>query len=217
MSSVKERLQQFLKAERITASEFARKMELSPAYLASMRKSMPPEKVEKLTQIFPQLNRDWLLYGEGNMYRDDIAEKGIEPYRLDRHLVPLVPVHAAAGSFPMYAEGVLPEGCKRIFSPIQGAELAIMVKGDSMEPQIQDGTYLFIRKINDKSFIPWGTPLVLDTENGSVCKMIFPSSKGEEFVEARSFNPAYPPFTIPLQSVYGIYRILAEVKEGWTL
>lgn len=216
MTTFKERLQHFLKSEGITASEFARKMELSPAYLASMRKSMPAEKIEKLTKVFPQVSRDWLLYGEGEMYRDDLSEKGIEPYRLDKHLVPLIPTQAKAGSFDLYSNSVSQADCLRIYSPIRGAEYAIRIKGDSMEPELHSGTVLFIAKINDKAFLPWGSPLVLDTENGSVCKLIFPSKKGEEYIEARSYNPEYPPFQIPLESVYGIYRILGEMRDGWT-
>ena len=216
MNTVKERLIEFLKAERISGSEFTRKMGLSPAYLASMRKSMPEDKVERLTKLYPQINRDWLLYGEGNMYRDDLSEKGIDPYRLDRHIVPLLPTQAAAGSFPMIAEGVTEWECDRIFCPVMGADYAIRVKGDSMEPKIHDGNILFIKRINSKAFLPWGNPLVLDTENGSVCKVIYPSEKGEEYLEARSYNPAYPPFQVPLESVYGIYRIVSEMREGWT-
>lgn len=216
MSTVKERLQQFLKAEGISSSEFARKMGLSPAYVASMRKSMPNEKVEKLTQVFPQINRDWLIYGEGDMYRDDLSEKGLDPHRLDRQMVPLVPTQAEAGSLSLYAEGVRREDCMMIYSPRRESELAIRVRGDSMEPNIHNGTFLFLSRINDKAFIPWGSPLVLDTDNGSVVKMLFPSPKGEDYVEARSYNKDYPPFQIPMESIRGIYRIICEMAEGYT-
>lgn len=215
MSTVKERLQQFLKEEGISASEFARKMELSPAYLASMRKSMPEEKVERLTRIFPQINRDWLLYGEGEMYRD-MGESEIKPYKLHKHMVPLVPTQAAAGSFDLYVKGVTEDECLKIYSPDTNAKLAIRVKGVSMEPVIHDGTYLFLERINEKAFIPWGSPLVLDTENGSLVKMLFPSEKGEDYLEARSYNKDYPPFQVPTESIYGIYRILCQVTEGVT-
>lgn len=214
--SVKERLQQFLKAEGITASEFARKMGLSPAYLASMRKSMPVEKVERLIGIFPQLNRDWLLYGEGSMYRDGLDEKGIDPHRLDKHMVPLIPSQAKAGSFDMYVRGVSENDCIKIYCPNRDAKMAIRVKGDSMEPVIHDGTMLFLEKINEKAFIPWGSPLVLDTENGSIVKMLYPSQKGDDYLEARSYNKEYPPFNIPLDSIYGIYRIICQMTEGVT-
>lgn len=216
MKTVKERLQHFLKEEGISGSEFTRKMGLSSTYLASMRKSMPEEKVEKLTQIFPQINRDWLLYGEGEMYRQEITEKGIDPYRLDRHIVPLVPTQAAAGSLDVYCEGVMPHDCRKIYSPNPDAALAIQVKGDSMEPRINNGAFLFIKRINDKAFIPWGSPLVLDTENGTVVKLLFPSEKGDEYLEARSYNKEYPPFQIPKESINGIYRILSTMEEGVT-
>lgn len=218
MSTVKERLQQFLKEEGISGSEFSRKMGLSPAYVASMRKAMPTEKVEKLMQVFPQLNRDWLLYGEGEMYREELKEKGINPYRLDKQMVPLVPTQAEAGSLAQYAEGYRLEDCKMVCKPFRNlsADIAIQVRGDSMEPNIHNGTYLFLKRIDDKAFIPWGSPLVLDTSNGTVVKMLFPSKRGEEYLEARSYNPEYPPFQIPVETINGIYRIMCEINEGFT-
>lgn len=216
MGSVKERLQQFLKEEGISGSEFSRQMGLSPAYLASMRKSMPEEKVERLVKVYPQLSRDWLLYGEGSMYRDDLAEQGIDPHRLDKHMVPLVPTQASAGGFTYYVQGVRREDCQEVYSPRIDVDLAIDVKGDSMEPNIHNGTRLFLKRINDRAFIPWGSPLVLDTENGSLVKLLFPSKKGEEYIEARSYNKEYPPFDVPMESIYGIYRIICEMSQGVT-
>ena len=215
MGSVKERLQQFLKEEGISASEFARKMDLSPAYLTSMRKSMPEEKVEKLTRIFPQINRDWLLYGEGDMYRD-MGDTEINPRKLHRHMVPLIPAQAQAGSFEMYASGVCPEECQLVYSPTTDARMAIRVRGESMEPVIHNGTLLFLERINDRAFIPWGSPLVLDTQNGSLVKMLYPSEKDENSLEARSYNPNFPPFIIPKECILGIYRIICEMNEGVT-
>ena len=213
--SVKERLLHFLKEERVSASEFARRMNLSPTYLASMRKSMPEEKVERLTEVFPQLNRDWLLYGEGEMYRD-LGDKNITPYRLHRHMVPLVPTQAKAGSFDSYVEGVSENECQKIYSPTPDAVLAIRVNGESMEPKIRDGVLLFLEKINEKAFIPWGSPLVLDTQNGTLVKCLYPSDKGEDYLVAKSYNPEYPPFTVPTESIIGIYRILCQMSEGVT-
>ena len=176
---------------------------------------MPEDKVERLTKLFPQINRDWLLYGEGEMYRD-MGDTRIDPYKLHKHMVPLVPTQAAAGSFEGYMTGVSEEDCIKVYSPITEAKLAIRVKGDSMEPKIHDGTILFLERINEKLFIPWGSPIVLDTDNGSVVKMLFPSPKGEEYLEARSYNKDYPPFNIPVESIHGFYRILCSMSEGVT-
>lgn len=209
--TVKERLIEFLKREGISGSEFARKMGLSPAYLASMRKSMPEEKVERLIELYPQLNRDWLLYGEGDMYKEE--EKSDELSWDDPYVVPLVPSLAHAGALSLYCEGVTLQDCRKLKLPIKGAELAIEVKGDSMEPKIHSGTILVLKKINDKAFIPWGSPLVLDTENGSLVKMLYPSEKGEDYLEARSYNKDFPPFQVPVESIFGIYRILMKMDS----
>lgn len=210
--SVKERLLEFLKAEGISASEFSRKMNLSPAYLASMRKSMPEEKVERLTKIFPQINRDWLLYGEGEMYRD-LSDSGINPHRLDRHTVPLIPAQAFAGRFSLDSETVMLYDCEMIYSPAPSAQCAIRVSGDSMEPKIESGTILFLQKIDNRAFIPWGSPLVLDTSNGSLVKMLYPCEDEEYFI-AKSYNPDYPPFKVAKDCIYGIYRIVYRMMEG---
>lgn len=215
MSTVKERLQEFLREEGISASEFAQKMNLSPSYLASMRKSMPEEKIERLCELYPQINRDWLQYGEGEMYRD-MGNSGIDPHKLHRHMVPLVPTQAEAGTLGFYADGYTEEDCVKVYSPRDDAQMAIYVKGDSMEPQIHDGALLFLQRIDAAVFIPWGVPLVIDTTNGSVVKMLYPSEKGEEYLEARSYNKEYPPFHIPKENILGVYKILFQMEEGYT-
>ena len=43
---------------------------MSNGYVASIRRGIGPEKLSKVLSAFPGLSRDWLLYGEGPMYRD---------------------------------------------------------------------------------------------------------------------------------------------------
>ncbi|MDE6442965.1 MAG: S24 family peptidase [Muribaculaceae bacterium] len=204
--TVKDRLLLFLKSEGISKSEFARRMEVSVAYLGAMRKSMPEEKVAKVTSLFPHLNRDWLLYGEGEMIRKPSRRKS----EIDRYMVPLLPVEAQAGSLQMFSQGVSLMECERIMAPSPDIDCAIRVSGDSMEPNIRSGTILFIKRINEKAFIPWGHPMVIDSENGVLVKVVYPSEEGKEFIEARSYNERYPDIHIPMSCLYGIYRIVSQ-------
>lgn len=208
MSTVKDRLMLFLKEQGISKSEFARKMGLSQAYVSSMRKSMPEERITRLLELYPSLNRDWLLYGEGEMI---VQESNNPDIVIDDYIVPLLPVEACAGHLSLYSEGVALADCEKIVSPVKGVDFAIRVDGDSMEPEIHNGTYLFINRINDKAFIPWGHPMVLDSENGTLVKVLYPSDKGNKFIRAESYNLKYPPYEIPTDSIYGIYRIKAQV------
>lgn len=65
--SIKERIVEFTKAKQITVRDFERRAELSNGYVNSMRKGLGTGKLENVLTAFPDLNRDWLLYGEGPM------------------------------------------------------------------------------------------------------------------------------------------------------
>lgn len=208
--TIKDRLLQFLAAKKITKSEFGRLMGLSVAYVSAMRKSIPEEKVMKMCEIFPDLNRDWLLYGEGEM----LKSHSVREHNTGRgnYMVPLLPVEAMAGNLQDYSRGVSLDECKLIPSPVRGAELAIQISGDSMEPEIHNGTIAVITRINDSAFIAWGNPMVIDTENGVLIKMVYPSEKDESYIEARSYNPRYPAIQIPKSSIFGLYRIMGYIR-----
>lgn len=192
-------------------SELSRRLGVSPTYVGAMRKSLPEEKIKRLCEIFPDLNRDWLVYGEGEMLKGDTAAtvaKGPDA----EYMVPLIPVSAYAGSLQEWSDPVALEDCERIPSPVKGADYAIRVCGDSMEPDFHDGSTILIKRINERAFIPWGNPLVIDTSNGVLIKALYPLDKEYEFVEARSFNPKYPPITIPTDCIIGIYRVLGCIR-----
>ena len=69
-SSVKERTIEFVKNQKITMKEFETRCGLSTGYVTSMRKGYGADKLSNVLKAFPQLNRDWLLYGEGSMLTD---------------------------------------------------------------------------------------------------------------------------------------------------
>ena len=69
--SVKERLIEYLKFKKIGYSLFGRTIDVSSAFVTSMRNSIQPDKVERIALNYPDLNIGWLLTGEGNMLRTD--------------------------------------------------------------------------------------------------------------------------------------------------
>lgn len=218
--TIKSRLIELLKVKRMTQTEFARRLGASPTYLGAMRKAMPADKLRKVYEMFPDLNQNWLLYGEGEMLvtKDDARELS------EDYVVPLLPVDAYAGNLQMWNEGVQLRDCDKVVSPVPGVDFGIRVMGNSMEPEFQSGSIIFIKRINEKAFIPWGNPMVIDTENGVLVKLVYPSDYGKangkyenEYIEARSYNPAYPPIQIPTDSIYGIYRVITGIKNYSTL
>ena len=209
LTTVRGRLLEFLRSQGITRKVFSEKMGLSLNYVGAIRKSLPADRMRKMMELYPQLNRDWLLYGEGEMLlkSEPLADK----CDLSAYEIPLLPVEAAAGTLQLISEGVMRRDCDTVVSPLRGAEMAIRVSGDSMEPLFSSGDTLLIKRINEKSYIPWGNAMVIDTGNGVLVKSVFPGHS-DASIEARSKNPAYPPIDVPKSTIYGLYKILGRIS-----
>lgn len=121
--------------------------------------------------------------------------------------LPVIPVEAMAGTLGEFADSIHAYDCERMVSPIKGADYAIKVCGDSMTPEIPNGSQILIKKIFEEEFVEWGKIFCLDTRNGAVIKKIYPT-ENPEVVECRSVNPEYPPFRVNVKSINGWYRVL---------
>lgn len=214
-ATVKGRLLEYLKAKRISQTEFTRNIGVSSTYIGAMRKGIPADKLRIIGRQYPDLNREWLLYGDGEMLIDPDHQ---QPGHLGKEYETLLlPVEAYAGNLQAWSRGVTERECRHIISPVSGADFAIPIKGDSMEPQFHDGSTLLIKKINDRAFIPWGNAMVIDTENGVYLKKIYPP-EGEDipgkddYIVAKSINPDYPSFNIPVSSIFGLYRVMGSIE-----
>ena len=75
-TTVKQRLLSFLKFMRYTQTEFCGKLGVSNAYISSIRKSIPPEKLSAISAQYPELNIEWLLTGKGEMLNSGRAVSG---------------------------------------------------------------------------------------------------------------------------------------------
>ena len=211
LSTVKGRLLTYLKENRIPQTEFCKRLGVAPTYIGVIRKSIPAEKINRIATLYPNLNRDWLLYGEGEMY----VKETNDPRKLLQdagYLVPLLPVTAFAGNITAWSQSVNTNECEKVISPVQGVDFAIRISGDSMEPDFHDGSIILIKKIDDKAFIPWGHPMIVDSSNGVFFKDVFPSERGKKYIEAQSLNKKYPPLDIPLDCVYGLYRVVTTLN-----
>ncbi len=210
LSTVKGRLLTYLKENRIPQTEFCKRLGVAPTYIGVIRKSIPAEKINRIASLYPNLNRDWLLYGEGEMYIQESAD----PRKLLQeagYLVPLLPVTAFAGNITAWSQSVNANECEKVISPVKGVDFAIRISGDSMEPDFHDGSIILIKRIDDKAFIPWGHPMIVDSSNGVFFKDVFPSGRGKKYIEAQSLNHKYPPLEIPLDCIHGLYRVITTL------
>lgn len=68
---VKTRLKDYLTYKKVSQNSFCKALGVSAAYIASIRKSIAPDKLLGIAEYYPDLNISWLLTGQGSMIIDD--------------------------------------------------------------------------------------------------------------------------------------------------
>lgn len=67
MSTIKERLLQYIEATKTRKSYFEKKCGFCNGYINNIVNSISPAKVAVIKENYPDLNVGWLMTGEGNM------------------------------------------------------------------------------------------------------------------------------------------------------
>ena len=97
--TIKARLTAYLRYKGINKSEFGRIIGVSNAYISSIRKSIQPDKAEKIASSFPDLNIAWLMTGKGEMIKSNTGQDYDDKPQEEVHgtVVPLLPILAHGG------------------------------------------------------------------------------------------------------------------------
>lgn len=207
------RFDKYMKYRGLNDNQVTVECKLSQGLLSQARtgkSDLGNSTINKILSIYQDLNRVWLLTGEGDMLKQPSKEENNnELDGIEGKFIPLLPVSAQGGRLNDFVVSVRESDCEKVVSPIKDADFAIPVSGDSMAPEYPNGSQVHVKKINENAFIEWGRVYVLDTCNGAVIKRIVPSER-EGYVRCISINPdpIYAPFEIDLNDVYGIYRVM---------
>lgn len=76
--NIKNRLIEFIQYKRMTIKAFEETCGMSNGYISSMRKGLGTTKLNNVLTRYPELNREWLLYGEGTMTKIDASAQSWE-------------------------------------------------------------------------------------------------------------------------------------------
>ena len=216
--TVKERLIQFIKYKQLSQKKFEELVGVSNGYVNNL-KSQPRDLVlQKITQSFPELNRVWLLTGEGNMLKTAEAAPFIPRARAG---VPLVSQYAYAGYLGGYGDPEYVEQLPTIdFTPdreMTGNWLAFEVKGDSMDDGSKEsyveGEIVICREVEreywrDSRLFINKRDFVIVHEEGILIKRITEHDLQQHTITIHSLNPMYPDRTLRLEQVKQIFSIV---------
>ena len=209
-TTVKERLKAYLSENNISMAEFGRRIGVSPAYITSMRKSIQPDKVERIKEEFPDLDIDWLLTG----VKDDDSP----PIKTnDTILIPVASPDSIGGtrfneevSTEEYINGYLPFPT----SIAHHGDVVIPIYGDSMEPTYKAGSMVLIREVELwREYLELGCAYVIGlVDDRRVIKTVMAGSDTQHFMLV-SINPAYEPQEIDKKIIRSVWRVIVSVRR----
>lgn len=67
--TTKDRTLRFITLKGLSVKKFEEMCGLSNGYINSMKSGYGSNKLSQVLSVFPELNRDWLVYGEGEMLK----------------------------------------------------------------------------------------------------------------------------------------------------
>lgn len=205
--TVKERLIKFIKSQNMTNKKFENSISVSNGFVGNISKGIGADKLHKISLIYPHLNVDWLLYGEGSMLKEDLPvinySVGTPYYDVD-FMLGFDQLYAPSSESPEYLINI-PRYNK--------ATLWCNASGHSMEPEINNGDIVALQKIDDIRFLPFGEIYAIITTNDM--RTIKRIGRGDtpDTYKLIPTNNNFPAQDIPIDMILHVYKVLGCIKR----
>ena len=181
----------------LTQAQIAERLGVSRPYISEVINGRAPFNDTlrtKIEEVFPD-------------YKMSYEEPEPEP-----NTVPLLPIFAQAGSLVGWSEGIEEVKCERVISPVKDVDMAVHIYGESMYPDIPNGSVCYVRKVSGR-IIDWGHAYILDTVDGPVLKYLTPGADDEHIrCQSANHDPRFAPFEVLKSDILGMYRVVMCMK-----
>lgn len=203
-------IQQFCESK----ADFARKVGEKPQTVSNwVARDNGNNVLNKIVEAFPQINKDWLMTGHGDMLIS--GNKVTAPQISYTKGVPYYNVDFIGGfDIVLNDQTVNPEYLID-FQKYNEATCWCNVSGHSMEPEINNGDIIALKKIEDFSFLPLGEVYAIVTTNGMrTIKRLGPSQNPECYtLVPTNKSPEYGIQELRKDMIQHIFQVLGCMKR----
>lgn len=237
ISPIKQRILSFAATLGISKRDFYARIGVSRGTLES-KTGITEDVITKFFATYPSVSVEWLMTGEGNMFKQKAAalQRETEPAQTtgsenskQREAIPLaeakgqsnikpIPLvtETAAAGFGNEHFSIEEKDVKEYYIipkfRYSHVDFMIEVSGLSMYPHLCPGDVIACSILYDRAFLQWNKCHVIATrEQGILVKRLMPSQH-KNCLTAVSDNKEYPPFDIPLDEITGIALVVGSVR-----
>lgn len=207
---IKDRILLFISHIGISKSTFERSCGLSNGYVNNLKGSIGANKLEGILTAFPELNRNWLLTGEGEMLNSENA-----PAVTTATGRPYYDVDFIGGFDLVLNDQTITPAYKIDFAPYnKDGVIWCNITGRSMEPEIGSGDIIALKEVHDwQRYINYGEIYAIVTDNDLRTVKRVRKSSGTDTVLLVPTNPNYDIQEIEKSVISRIFSVLGCLKR----
>lgn len=159
--------------------------------------------VNALLNHFTEISPAWLVMGYGEMLVSDNAQ--------------------ACNGVPFYNDLPVSAGHRDVFDPakeapssyislpVDGVDFYFPVSGNSMEPEINDGDIVGVKRIERSEGINHGSVYMVVTNDARMIKRCYHDNNDPDLIWCVS--PNYPSFSVHKNDVCALFRVVKRVES----
>lgn len=225
-----ERFDKYMEVKGLNDNKVTNDLSLSVGLLGKSRKEnrdLSDRVIEQILNFYTDLNKVWLLTGEGEMLKDttelpeDLKSDSALVLDKDFRLVPIIHIDSVGGIHSSndivdeteYVEGHVP------FVGAREDDRAIYQSGESMIPTIPPGSLMQIREVVGwREFFGYGDIFVLLLTDGRrITKEVTRyDANPKEYVWCVSHNPNVPDEELPRSMIVRVWKVIKVLTDkGW--
>ncbi len=181
---------------------------LSNGYMRQLKNAPSYNKLDNISAAYPNLNMDWVLTGNGDMY----SENEPQPEISYTDGVPYYDEVFECGFDELTAPSSESPECLIRMPGYEKATLWCNASGHSMEPEICNGDIIALKRVDDASFLPFGDVYGIITTNGMRTIKRLGRGSREGFYRLIPTNKEYDEQEIKITQIAYVYRVMGAMK-----
>lgn len=240
LAPIKQRILQFVDYKQIERKNFFGELNVATSNFrgSALYSEVGGDVIAKILSNHPKLNAEWLLTGNGDMLKSEIATEVIntprveiiEPIKVegrslmpkvvvvddnDNDRIPLVSIKAQAGYLEGYDDSNYIEELPTYSVPDMrnGTYRMFQVSGFSMYPTLQDGSYVIGKFVENWEWLSDNRVCVVVTErDGVIVKRVTNRAREKGFLYCKSDNRDYKHITVRVEDIREIWECQAHIS-----
>lgn len=235
-----ERISKLLEYTGLNGKKFALRIGLSYPdtiyHIVKGRNGISNKLSERIRMAYPEIERAWLLLGEGPMVREAESDQAAKPTQSGQptsgqptgwystsgqptgeYSTPLFDLDATKGCLGSILAGSKPSIDYVSFPGLPQCDGAVYMRGDSMYPLLRAGDILIYKTLNNLNSLIRGDMYLLSfTLNGdeyTTVKYLDRSEQHPDRLVLSSHNPNHSPIEIAQEDVTAIALVKASIRS----